>query len=303
MLFNRMCELYMNRLVFKNLPDSVDVPTITYGLLMNGNVCYFNDPVMGDLCLMGTPSKTVDVYNYQTGYYVHTASGYNRHLSVSRFSPERTGVVIYTNYMRTADILIIKSYAERLTAVLRAADVNINNQKTAKIIGTTDAQRLSLENIMKDYDGNVPIIMTDKNYMMGGEEHPIFDMTTPYVADKMWVYFTNIWNDFLTWLGVENANNQKRERLVEDEVNSNYGNVEMERRTALSMVQRCFDDVNKLFKRNIHVEFNSNLPTQLNAAFGGESFGEIYSEDSGVDSVVDGREQGGTEWEDIQPES
>lgn len=267
--FYRMAEIYMNRVKFVDLPDTIDVPTMMWGLLTNGNVAYFNDEIMGDLCLAGVPSKQVDVYNYQRGYYIHTASGYNRHLSVSRFSPVRNGVVIYSNYARQADIMILMEYAERLYDALRACDVNINLQKTAKIIGTSEAQRLTIENLLKDYSGNVPLIVTDREMRLGTSENPVYDMTTPYVADKIWTYITNIWNDFLTWLGIENATNQKRERLVSDEVNANYGAVEMERNVSLSMIKKCFDEVNKLFGRNIKIEFNSALNTQLNNAFTG----------------------------------
>lgn len=283
--FYRMAEIYMNRVKFINLPSTIDIPTMMWGLLTNGNVAYFTDEIMGDLCLAGVPERQVDVYNYQTGYFINTASGYSRHLAVSRFNPERNGVVIYTNYSRNADIMILMEYAERLYDALRTCDVNVNLQKTAKIIGTSEAQRLTLVNLLKDYSGNVPLILTDKEMRLGTAENPVYDMTTPYVADKIWTYICNIWNDFLTWLGIENATNQKRERLVSDEVNANYGAVEMERNVSLGMMQKCFDEVNELFGRNIKVEFNSSLNTQLNVAFTGEEFmeeeeenGNLYSE-------------------------
>lgn len=286
MFFYRMCEIYMNRLIFEGVPETIDIPTLMYGLLFNGNVCYFVDPIMGDLCLMGTPSREVDVYNYQRGYYIHTASGYSNHLSVSRFAPNRTGVVIYANYMHTTDIMIVKDYALRLTEALRACDVNIRLQKTSKIMGMEESQRLTFENLVMKYEGNTPLILTDKGLKVGSEENPVYDMTTPFVADKCWTYLTNIWNDFLTWCGIENATNQKRERLVSDEVNANYGNVEMERNKGIQMVTQCFDEVNELFGRNIQVRFNSTLNTSLNIPFqsGGMEVedGSIYNEDSRI---------------------
>lgn len=283
MFFNRMVEIYMNRYIWQNMPGSIDIPTLEYGLLMNGNVCFFHDMVMGFLCLMGTPSKHVDVYNYQTGYYVHTASGYNNHLSVSMFSEHRTGVVIYANYMRQADVITIMSYAERLADALRACDVNVATQKTSKIIGTTDSQRLTIINLMKEYTGNVPMMLVDKDLRIGGDDHPVYDMTTPFVADKLWTYIQNLWNDFLTWCGIENANNQKRERLVEDEINSNYGNVEMSRNVGMATRKRACEEINHLFGLDIDVRFNSDLPTKLNLInLGGSENVNLYSQDRGM---------------------
>lgn len=290
MFFNKMIELYMTRFTIKNLPDTVDLPSMMYGLLFNGTVCYFNDAVIGDLCLMGTPSRTVDVYNYMKGYYIHTASGYSNHLSVSKLASHRTGVVLYTNYMRRPDIIIIKCYAQRLYEALRACDVNVNLQKTTKIIKTSDPQRLTMENVLKNYDGNVPITITDENFAM--DENTVYDMTTPYVADKLWVYIQNIWNDFLTWIGIENANNQKRERLVEDEVNSNYGNVEMARNVAYRSLQQGIDEVNMLFGRDLVLEFNSNLQTALNLSYIGGNDGDLYNQDRRVDTLSDQSDAG-----------
>lgn len=294
--FYRMCELYMNRLVFEDVPSTIDIPTLQYGLLFNGNVCYFNDDILGNLCLMGVPSREVDVYNYQIGYYIHTASGYNRHLRVSRFDPNRNGVVIYANQMRQADISIIMDYAERFYEILRSADVNIANQKTMKIFQTTEAQRLTLENLLKNYSGNVPLTLVDKTFNLQGEDgNMVIDMTSPYVADKLWTYLTNLWNDFLTWAGFENANNQKRERLVEDEVNSNYGNVEISRRAALAMPEIAVREINELFGTNIKVRFNSQLPTMLNKAFIGGDNGDLYDSDTGIGRLSDEEPAGGDE--------
>lgn len=297
MWFYRMCEIYMNRFSFKNMPDTIDIPTLMYGLLFSGNVGFFKDEIMGYLCLMGVPSRQVDVYNYQVAYYIHTASGYNRHLRVSRFDPLRDGVVIYANQMRQADIAVVDMYARRLAEALRTCDVNIANQKTMKIIGTSDEQRLTLENILKDYSGNVPICLVDKALDMGGDNHPVYDMTAPYVADKIWVYITNIWNDFLTWLGVENATNQKRERMVTDEVNANYGDVEQERKKGLQCIKTALKEINELFGLNIELEFNSDLPSGLNMpelTIGGIKSGDVYSEDQRVGEVSGDRDTGGT---------
>lgn len=291
--FNRMCEIVLSLFKWENMPETVDLPTLEYGLLMNGNVCFFKDIVLGYLALMGAPSGKIDVYNYPSAYYIHTASGYNNHLAVSKFSMKRTGVVIYGNYMRTSPIIVIKDYALRLTEAMRSADVNINNQKTMNIILCNDSQRLSFENMMKNYDGNVPHMLADKNLIRDGEDFIVKRIEAPFVADKVWTYITNIWNDFLTWCGIENATNQKRERLVADEVNANYGNVEMERNTMLGARKIACDEINKLFGLDIDVKFNSSLNTALNIPFqmGDNEDGNLYDQDTRTGELLSGNVQ------------
>lgn len=286
-IFNRMCEIYMNLIKLEDVPDTIDIPSIFYGLLTSGNVCYFQDMILGDLCLQGTPSGQVDIYNYPNAYYIHTASGYNNHLAVSKFSTPRTGVVIYASYLRIAPLLGIQMYAYRLWDLIRTMDVNVHNQKTPKIIHGTPQLQLSIQNQLEQYDGNVPVIIQDKEVGLSDKANIVYDVTAPYVTDKLWVHYVNIWNDFLTWCGVENATNQKRERLVEDEVNANYGNVEMERHTYYSNVKRGFKEVNKLFDRDIKVSFNSDLASMLNVNYDGgyDLYGDLHNEDAGMGAV------------------
>lgn len=280
--FNRMCNIYMNRCLWEGFDYTVDLPTLEYGLLTNGNVCFFKDKVIGQLALMGAPSGTIDVYNLPVSYYIHTASGYNNHLRVSRFDPGQNAVVIWDNAMRIAPLSTINDYAIRITEALRAADVNVNNQKTMNVILCSESQRLSLENLMKNYDGNVPHMLADKSLLRDQEGFDVHRIDTPYVADKLWTYITNIWNDFLTWAGIENATNQKRERLVSDEVNANYGNVEMERNVTLQTRQIAADNINRLFGLDIKVRFNSALDTQLNLPFQMQT----EREEGGIDGSI-----------------
>lgn len=283
----------MNRCIWEGFSETVDIPTLEYGLLANGNVCFFEDPVIGELALMGAPGGVIDVYNLPVEYYIHTASGYSNTLRTSRFDPEQSGVIIWDNAMRVAPLMAINDFAIRITDALRSADVNVNNQKTMNVILCDEAQRLSFINLMKNYDGNVPHMLADKNLLRGEDGFQVCRIETPFVADKLWTYITNIWNDFLTWCGIENATNQKRERLVSDEVNANYGNVEMERHVTLQTRQIAADQINRLFGLDIKVRFNSALDTQLNLPFqlqtdreeGGED-GSIYSDGQGDDRLL-----------------
>lgn len=183
-------------------------------------------------------------------------------------------------------------YAERMSAALRSIDVNIANSRTTKFLGMPESQRLTLQNAIKDYDGNIPVILVDKDLKFGTEEYPIYDMTSPYVADKIWIHLQNLWNDYLTWLGIENGTNNKRERLVVDEVNSNMGQVEMSRNTTFQRLKTGCEAVNRMFGWEWEIEFNSHLDTRLNLSFmQGAGYGEIYSEVTGDGDAAD-RERG-----------
>ena len=99
-------------------------------------------------------------------------------------------------------------------------NVNLKAQKTPVLILTSDEQRLTMENLYNQYDGNKPMIFGDGNVLNMGSIKAI-DTKAPYVIDKISEYKKEIWNEFLTFIGVNNVAQEKKERLVSDEVNQN----------------------------------------------------------------------------------
>ena len=73
----------------------------------------------------------------------------------------------------------------------------------------------------------------------------------------MQVYKHQLWNEALTYLGIENVNTDKKERLVSDEVVNNMGDVEGERFTRLNARKQACDEINELFGLNVDVDFRS----------------------------------------------
>ena len=82
--------------------------------------------------------------------------------------------------------------------------------------------------------------------------------------NKLQILKHQIWNEALTFCGIENSNADKKERLVSDEVGSNYGNIEAQRNVMLNARRQAVKKINKMFGTNIEVGFRSNLLTMVN---------------------------------------
>lgn len=254
---NQMVEILLNSIKYDNLPDTVDNRWFELNLITKGMVCYFRDDVLGDLCLPCTATGRFTVNNVPTRYDIISPNGY----TATRYYDN--AVLIYNNYLRLPDMQTVQNFARDLTNARRAMTVNIGNQKFPYIITCTETQRMSVENAFMQIDGNCPVILTDKGF--DPDSIKPYEIAVPMVGDKIHDELHKIWNDFLTWAGIENSNQDKKERLVANEVGSNYGNVEVSRTRRLKMRQECFDKVNKMFGTNIEVSFNSELSTMLNA--------------------------------------
>ena len=248
----RLTELATSMFEWKNLPDTVDERYIEMQLFYNGSVVYFNDDVMGDLCLSCIPSGRMDVYGNPI-----TRVAYSRYNNYNKRLTEKDSVIVWNNYIRTNSVLDVKMFAGRLYNLDRIVDVNANAQKPPVLVQATPQQRLSLLNVYKEYDGNSPVIYGDKNLDINGLK--CISTNAPYVADKIYELKIQIWNEALTYLGISNINTQKKERLITDEVTRNQGGVVASRYSRLESRRKGVEKINKMFGTNIEVNYREDF--------------------------------------------
>lgn len=254
--YDRLMELALNVFEWENLPPTVDERFLELTLYEMGYCLYFNDPLIGDLALTCTIGGRLDVYRIPILRRAYAVNGYNKMCST------RDSVLIFNNYLHTPTLLTIELFARRLYEIERAIDVNVKGQKTPKAILSSETQRLTMKNLFMQYDGNEPFIFGDKNMDLDGIKS--LDITSPFVADKLQILKHQVWNEALTFCGIENSNQDKKERLVSDEVGSNYGNVEAQRNVMLNARRQAVKKINAMFGTNINVKFRSNLATMVN---------------------------------------
>lgn len=255
--YNRLMELALNVFEWENLPPSVDERFLELTLYEMGYCLYFNDEIIGNLALTCTIGGQLDVYRIPVLRRAYAVNGYNKMCTT------KDSVLIFNNYLHTPTQLTIDLFARRLYEIERAIDVNVKAQKTPTLILSSEQQRLTMQNLYMQYDGNEPFIFGDKNMDIEGIKSLKTD--APFVADKLEILKHQIWNEALTFCGIENSNQDKKERLVSDEVGSNYGNIEAQRNVMLNVRKQACKKINAMFGTNIDVHFRSNLATMVNA--------------------------------------
>ena len=213
--YNRFMELAISEFEWKNIPDSIDPRYLELGLFANGMMIFFIDEVMGYLCLRCVINGKFNVYRIPISRRAIAENGYNRQLDINN------SVIIYNNLLHNNSKHSIELFAKRLYNLDRIIDVNANAQKTPVLIACPENERLTLENIYKEYDGNSPVIKGEKEI----QPNTLRAISTgaPYVADKIYQLKTQIFNEALTELGISNINMVKKERMITDEVQRNMG--------------------------------------------------------------------------------
>jgi hypothetical protein len=248
---NRLTELAISIFEWSGLPESVDSRYIELHLFSNGCMVYFDDEVMGNLCLDCTYNGGLDVYGYPILRRAYSSyNGYNRLLKNSN------SVIIWNNLLHIPSEADIRAYARRLWMLDRIIDVNANAQKTPILVQGNEKQRLSLVNLYKEYDGNAPVIFGDSSLNTEGLKS--ISTGAPYVADRIYELKTQIWNEALTYLGISNINIQKKERLITDEVTRNQGGTVASRYSRLEARRQAVERINDMFGTNIKVNYRED---------------------------------------------
>lgn len=248
----RLTELSTSMFEWKNVPESVDTRYLEMQLFYNGSAIYFNDDVMGDLCLSCAVNGGFDVYGNPK-----ERRAYSRYNNYYRILNEENSVIIWNNYIRTNSVLDVKMFARRLYNLDRIIDINANAQKTPVLVQASEKQRLVLLNVYKEFDGNAPVIFGDKNLDINGLK--VFSTNAPYNCDKLYQLKTQIWNEALTYLGISNVNIQKKERLITDEVTRNQGGTVASRYSRLEARRLAVEKINDMFGTNIEVNYREDF--------------------------------------------
>lgn len=248
--FNRLTELSVSMFEWKNLPSSIDARYMELALFGDGMAIFFEDEVLGYLCLRVMIGGMLDVYQIPTDRTAYTSNGYNKKLD------DTNSVIIFNNFLHTNSTLDVEVFSKRLYNLDRAIDVNANAQKTPVFIQCEETQRLTMKNLYMKYDGNQPFIFGDKN--LNPQAIKVLKTDAPYVADKLYQLKTQIWNEALTYLGISNLNISKKERLITDEVTRNQGGTIASRYSRLESRRQACRQINEMFGLNIWVDYRED---------------------------------------------
>lgn len=257
------------RSVFKweNLPNGIDEKWIEMFLFNEGRCMFFKDETFGFMVAKCTNSGMPNYYDEPT-ILRPVATNYSNTRSYDNGSE---CVLIRNNDMMIPTRPTIELYALRLADITRTIDINVNAQKTPVLVKGSEKQRLTLKNVYRQWDGNEPVIFGDKSL----SETPMEVLKTeaPAVFPDLQLQKHEIWNECMTFLGINNANMNKRERLVTNEVEANDEQIQMSVQMMLKAREKACEDINALFGTNIKV-------TLRNAQRQAENEPEDESEDN-----------------------
>ena len=253
MYLRQLLTLAENVFEFTNLPEFIDVSYLNKQLLRKGSVAFFKDEVMGVIALPYNNIGTLDVYGRPRTIQVIARNGYTRTLKEGEF------VIMYDNNGRYPLLMDIYQNAERIANCKKVIDINIAQQKTPRIWLTNSDKKKTIEDILNQYDGNIETVLAYDNVNL--DDVNAVCEPAPFVADKIDIHLEKEWAEFFRLIGIANLVEQKKERLIQDEMTASLGGTIASRYSRYEPRKRAIDEINKKFGTNIEVKYYDGIPT------------------------------------------
>lgn len=253
-------SLAKNVFRFKNLPDSIDFGYISSKLIRDGAVAFFvdKDEELNDVlyCLPFTVLKYKKPYNLPYEIEVQGEGGYTKKLKYGEF------VIMYDNTEKRPIFMDILQYSERIAICDRTSDINIKQQRTPRVWIVPSGKEKTFKDMIGAIDSFEENIATYEGLNL--ESINCLFNPAPYIADKVDEHKQKIYNEFLSFIGITSITVEKKERLINSEIEAQIGGSIAKRFSRFEPRLKAIEQVNILFKdylkKPIELEYYDGEP-------------------------------------------
>lgn len=242
------------------LPDEWNKPYFMYELFCSGHIGVFKHEKYGVIC-QGSTLAGYGLYYQPTEQLfvnplwvegIRTAIDFEHdNLPVSamiQLMPDYTGL-----------LPICEMYAAKIAIAMSSLDINILNSRLAYVAGTNS--KSGADSFYKAFDdiySGKPMLVLDKSMFKDDGnvawEYAFQNLKQNYIAPDIINSIRCIMNDFDSIVGLPNANTEKKERQIVDEVNANNQETEAIADIIIASVKHGIESAKRLF--NVDITFN-----------------------------------------------
>ena len=232
----------------ENLPEGWDYDYMLERIFLDGMLC-ITDTSLGVLPLQ-TGVSGLNVFNHPTTCVIANPvlGSFERIIDV-----DCALVKLQYNYGNVWPI--INRYASLLAMCDSAIAVNLINTKVAAIFGAESKAEAQSYKLMYDkISRGEPAVFVGEGLAKKLADRLLFNQVKQqYVAGDVEDLKQRLMDDFLSDIGINNANTDKRERLNTYEVVSNTQEVRSGAEHWLENIQQGFDTANKMFGLDLKI--------------------------------------------------
>lgn len=274
MFMRTLTEFATNRFKWSGLPDSVDRRFIELELFRHALIVfYFDKDYDRYLALRGSGAGKWNMYDNPTTFTIVGNTMINKRLRAGKEC-----VPIWSNTLRVPDWDLVLLQATKLAEIERTIEINLQAMRKPFMFAVSDVERQTFVNVWRQAVEGQPVIFgTEMLGDMLDNKVKLFDLGIDKdLVLNLQISKSKIWNETMTYLGIDNANQDKRERLVADEVAANDSQVHAARNAAMNARQYACEQINKRYGLDVSCEWNDDA---LTSASGGD-FSMVATQDN-----------------------
>ena len=249
MLFRKAMSIYK----FENVPEKWDYDYFVSVLLSQGFICV-TDTALGVLPLRCGVSG-INVYNHPTTCIIA-----NPVLGSLERTIDEDCTLIKMNYNYAPAIMpICNRFATLLAECDSSISVNLMNSKVAFIALCSSKQvAQSMKAMYSEITAGNPAVFV-KGDQINGDNILYNHVKENFIAGDVQILKRKLMSEFLTEIGVNNCNNEKKERLTDNEVEANNGEIQLNAGYWFDNIKEGIDKTNKMFNLNIEVKLKNTF--------------------------------------------
>lgn len=253
--------------VFKwQLPEEWDEDYFKYTLYGIGYIAVLNTRTFGIICQGGA----LGGYNlYYRPSYIMITNPLIRGTITANINTDCALIKLQPDYSSIMDI--VGYYADQMALASEALGMNLVNVKTGIIFGANDkAQAESFKKMFDKINGGDPAVVIGKN-MLDDKGQPswypfVSNLKELYISDQVLSDMRKIEAMFDTEIGIPNANTDKAERLITDEVNANNTETATRCELWLESIRKGLKKANEMFGLSLSVDWRVDPNTVPDAS-------------------------------------
>lgn len=257
MFMRILSEFATNRFKWTGLPEEIDRRFLEVELLRHALVVFFYDDEDYEryFALRGSGVGKWNMYDNPTRFTVIGNTMINRTMDAGKDC-----VPIWANTLRVPDWDLIMLQATKLADIERTIEINLNAMRKPFLFAVNDMEKQTFMNMWRQLQEGQPAIFGTealgdaldnkiKMFNMGIDKDLVLNLQ---------IAKSKIWNETMTYLGINNANQDKRERLVADEVAANDSQISAARNSAMGARKYACEQINKRYGLDVQVEWNED---------------------------------------------
>ena len=237
---------------FAGVPDEWDYDYMLTNLFIHGYIA-ITDTSAGVVPLR-CGITGIDIFDHPTRAIFANAVLGNFERNLYGDNPATDCALVKIQYDFMGVMPVVDRYAALLALCDNSIAVNLRNSKVAFIgLVSSKQQAATFEKLYRDIDGGKPAVYAKKGDGLSTDDIYYNHVRETYIANDVQLLKQSIKNDFLTEVGLNNANTDKRERLIVDEVNANNDEVQANVQHWLDNIRDGLRRANALFGLSLSV--------------------------------------------------